>query len=102
MFFKIENLCKKTHCTVQFVMIVFWWTVPAPLGVCRWCFAAAPAAPGAAAWLSPAGAARLCSYWHSPSTEEAKHSSIFIYFPRLIVFFFTILVILLVILLFLY
>lgn len=63
-----------------------WWTVPAPHGVCRWCSAAAPAAPGAAAWLSPAGAAHLCSYRHSPSTKEAKHSSTFIYFPLLISF----------------
>lgn len=44
------------------------WTVPVTHGVCRWCFAAVPAAPDAAAWLSPAGAVDLYSYWHSPST----------------------------------
>lgn len=56
-----------------------------PREVCRWCSAAAPAAPGVAAWLSPAGAAGLYSYWHSPSTTEAKHRSTFIstYKPKL-------------------
>lgn len=50
------------------------FTLPEPHGVCHLCFAAAPAAPGAAAWLSPAGAARLYSYSHSPSATEAKRS----------------------------
>ena len=42
-------------------------------GVCHLCFAAAPGAPGAAAWLSLAGAAGLCSYWHLPSAGNGNH-----------------------------
>lgn len=88
--FQLETVCDfKTHCTAQSLLALcslillrgfFLQTVPVPSGVCRWCFAAAPAAPGAAAWLSPAGAAGLYSYWHSPSTKEAKHRSTFIFF----------------------
>lgn len=88
--FQLETVCDfKTHCTAQSLLALcsltllrgfFLQTVPVPRGVCRWCFAAATAAPGAAAWLSPAGAAGLYSYWHSPSTKEAKHRSTFIFF----------------------
>lgn len=60
--------------------------VPVPRGVCRWCFAAAPAAPGAAAWLSPAGDAGLYSYCHSPSTKEAKHKKNFYLISSVVVF----------------
>lgn len=44
-------------------------TAPVTRAVSRWCFAAVPAAPDAAACLSPAGAAGPCSCRRSPSTE---------------------------------
>ena len=60
---------------------LLWLALPAPHEVFRWCFAAAPAAPGVAVWLSPAGAASLCSYWCSPSAGGRQRGTIFLHFP---------------------
>lgn len=78
---KIVNLATcmmlfKSSVTLSDVEMVLLREAPVTRAVCRWCFAAVPAAPDAAAWLSPAGAAGLCSCRRSPSTEDNHQTKV--------------------------